>query len=93
MYLINNFKNYKMLKKFTLSDKLLFIFALFSLILSEILYFQGNKNQAIFKGMLFFLQLFIFNTQLLTAIAQSLRQYLPQHDAVAYGTIFTFWFS
>jgi hypothetical protein len=39
-----------MLKKFTLSDKLLFISALLSLIFSEILYFQGNKDQAIFIG-------------------------------------------
>jgi hypothetical protein len=39
-----------MLKKFTFSDKLLFISALLSLIFSEILYFQGNKDQAIFIG-------------------------------------------
>jgi hypothetical protein len=39
-----------MLQKFTLSDKLLFISALLSLIFSEILYFQGNKDQAIFIG-------------------------------------------
>lgn len=39
-----------MLKKFTLSDKLLFISALLSLIFSEILYFQGDKDQAIFIG-------------------------------------------
>ncbi len=39
-----------MLKKFTLSDKLLFISALLSLIYSEILFFQGNKDQAIFIG-------------------------------------------
>jgi hypothetical protein len=39
-----------MLKKFTLSDKLLFVSALLSLIFSEILYFQGNKDQAIFIG-------------------------------------------
>jgi hypothetical protein len=39
-----------MLKKFTLSDKLLFISAILSLIFSEILYFQGNKDQAIFIG-------------------------------------------
>jgi hypothetical protein len=39
-----------MLKKFTLSDKLLFISALLSLVFSEILYFQGNKDQAIFIG-------------------------------------------
>jgi hypothetical protein len=39
-----------MLKKFTLSDKLLFVAAFLSLIFSEILYFQGNKEQAIFIG-------------------------------------------
>ena len=39
-----------MLKKFTLSDKLLFMAAFLSLIFSEILYFQGNKEQAIFIG-------------------------------------------
>jgi hypothetical protein len=39
-----------MLKKFTLTDKLLFVSALLSLIFSEILYFQGNKDQAIFIG-------------------------------------------
>ena len=39
-----------MLKKFTLSDKLLFVSALLSLIFSEILYFQGSKDQAIFIG-------------------------------------------
>lgn len=39
-----------MLKKFTLSDKLLFVSAFLSLIFSEILYFQGNKDQAIFIG-------------------------------------------
>jgi hypothetical protein len=39
-----------MLKKFTLSDRLLFIAAFLSLIFSEILYFQGDKEQAIFIG-------------------------------------------
>ena len=39
-----------MLKKFTLSDKLLFVAAFLSLIFSEVLYFQGNKDQAIFIG-------------------------------------------
>lgn len=39
-----------MLKNFTLSDMLLFIAAFLSLIYSEILYFQGNKEQAIFIG-------------------------------------------
>ncbi len=39
-----------MLKNFTLSDKLLFIAALLSLIFSEVLYFQGNKEDAAFVG-------------------------------------------
>ncbi len=39
-----------MLKNFTLSDKLLFIAALLSLIFSEVLYFQGNKEDATFVG-------------------------------------------
>jgi len=39
-----------MFKKFTLSDKLLFISALLSLIYSEILFFTGNAEQAIFIG-------------------------------------------
>jgi hypothetical protein len=41
----------KMLKNFTLADILLFIAAFLSLIFSEILYFQGNKEQAIFIGL------------------------------------------
>ena len=40
-----------MLKKFTTADKLLFIAALLSLIFSEILYFQGNKEDGIFIGL------------------------------------------
>ncbi len=40
-----------MFKKFTLSDKLLFIAALLSLIYSEFLFFLGNKDQAIFIGL------------------------------------------
>jgi hypothetical protein len=40
-----------MLKRFTLSDKLLFISAILSLIFSEILYFQGSKEHAIFIGL------------------------------------------
>jgi hypothetical protein len=40
-----------MLKNFTLADILLFIAAFLSLIFSEILYFQGNKDQAIFIGL------------------------------------------
>jgi len=39
-----------MFKKFTLSDKLLFISAFLSLIFSEILWFNGNKDSAIFIG-------------------------------------------
>ena len=39
-----------MFKKFTITDKLLFISAILSLIFSEILYFQGNKLEAIFLG-------------------------------------------
>ncbi len=40
-----------MLKKFTLTDKLLFISAFLSLIYSEILFFNGNADQAIFIGL------------------------------------------
>lgn len=40
-----------MFKKFTLTDKLLFISAILSLIYSEILFFSGNVNQAIFIGL------------------------------------------
>lgn len=39
-----------MLKKFTLTDKLLFAAALMSLIFSEVLYFQGEKQDGIFIG-------------------------------------------
>lgn len=39
-----------MFKKFTITDKLLFISALLSLIFSEILYFQGEEYSAIFIG-------------------------------------------
>ncbi len=39
-----------MFKKFTLGDMLLFAAALLSLIFSEVLYFQGNKYDAIFIG-------------------------------------------
>ncbi len=39
-----------MFKKFTTTDKLLFIAALLSLIFSEILYFRGEANAAIFIG-------------------------------------------
>jgi hypothetical protein len=40
-----------MLKKFTLTDKLLFISAFLSLVYSEMLFFNGNHNQAIFMGL------------------------------------------
>lgn len=40
-----------MLNKFNLTDKLLFISALASLVYSEILFFNGNKDQAIFIGL------------------------------------------
>jgi hypothetical protein len=40
-----------MLKKLTLTDKLLITSALLSLIYSEILFFNGNANQAIFIGL------------------------------------------
>jgi hypothetical protein len=40
-----------MFKKFTLTDILLFVSAFLSLIYSEILFFNGNANQAIFIGL------------------------------------------
>lgn len=40
-----------MLSKFTLTDKLLFAAALMSLIFSEILYFQGEKQDGTFIGL------------------------------------------
>ncbi len=39
-----------MFKKFTTTDKLMFISAMLSLVFSEILYFQGNKEDGIFIG-------------------------------------------
>ncbi len=39
-----------MFKKFTKTDKILFITAMLSLIFSEILYFQGAKEDASFIG-------------------------------------------
>ena len=39
-----------MFKKFTITDKLLFISALLSLVFSEVLYFQGEAQAAIFIG-------------------------------------------
>jgi len=38
-------------KKFTITDKLLFLSAMLSLIFSEILFFNGYENQAIFIGL------------------------------------------
>jgi hypothetical protein len=40
-----------MFKEFTLTDKLLFISAFLSLVYSELLFFNGNANQAIFIGL------------------------------------------
>jgi hypothetical protein len=40
-----------MLKKFTTADKFLFVAALLSLIFSEMLYFQGHKEDGIFVGL------------------------------------------
>jgi hypothetical protein len=39
-----------MFKKFTVADKLLFVSAMLSLVFSEILYFQGDKQGGIFIG-------------------------------------------
>jgi hypothetical protein len=40
-----------MLSKFTITDKLLFISALLSLIYSEVLFFNGEKESALFLGL------------------------------------------
>jgi hypothetical protein len=40
-----------MLKKFSFADKLLFVSALLSLIYSEVLFFNGEKQDATFMGM------------------------------------------
>ncbi len=40
-----------MFTKFSLTDKLLFVAAFLSLIFSEIVYFQGQKMEAIFVGL------------------------------------------
>jgi len=40
-----------MFKKFNLTDRLLFIAALLSLIYSEVLFFNGHHDQAIFVGL------------------------------------------
>ncbi len=66
-FTINYFKNKNILKKsvflykivkaqtmfqrFTITDKLLFLAAILSLIFSEILYFQGEKEDASFIGL------------------------------------------
>ena len=42
---------HKMLKKFTVTDKLLFLSAIMSLIFSEVLYFQGEKADGSFIGL------------------------------------------
>ncbi len=48
---LQTIKNIIMFKKFTITDKLLFIAALLSLIFSEILYFQGEKEDGSFIGL------------------------------------------
>lgn len=40
-----------MFKKFTTADKFLFVAALLSLIFSELLYFQGDKEDGTFIGL------------------------------------------
>ena len=40
-----------MLKKFKITDILLFVSALLSLVFSEILYFMGETNDALFIGL------------------------------------------
>ena len=40
----------KLLKKFKVADKLLFTAAFLSLVFSEILFFNGHENKAIFIG-------------------------------------------
>ena len=40
-----------MFKKLNLTDKLLFVAAMLSLIYSEVLFFNGNSEQAIFIGL------------------------------------------
>jgi hypothetical protein len=41
----------RMFKKFTITDKLLFAAALLSLMFSEVLYFQGFKEDGTFLGL------------------------------------------
>lgn len=40
-----------MFKRFTITDKLLFVAAFLSLIFSEVLYFRGESTSAIFIGL------------------------------------------
>lgn len=40
-----------MFKKFTMTDKLMFLSATLSLVYSEVLFFQGEKQDAIFLGL------------------------------------------
>ncbi|MBK7121696.1 MAG: hypothetical protein IPH68_02195 [Chitinophagaceae bacterium] len=40
-----------MFKKFTMADKLLFVAALISLVFSEVLWFSGDQQHAIFVGL------------------------------------------
>jgi hypothetical protein len=40
-----------MFKKFTYTDKLLFVAAILSLLFSEALYFQGHKEDGTFMGL------------------------------------------
>ena len=44
-------KNSTMFKKFSLTDKLLFVAAFLSLLFAEIIFFQGHKLNAIFVGL------------------------------------------
>jgi hypothetical protein len=39
-----------MFKRFNITDKLLMVAAILSLVFSEVLFFQGHENQAIFIG-------------------------------------------
>ncbi len=39
-----------MFKRFNITDKLLMVAAVLSLVFSEVLFFQGHENQAIFIG-------------------------------------------
>ncbi len=50
-YLHYSINLFNMFKKFTTTDKLLFISALASLVFSEVLFFQGEKQEAIFLGL------------------------------------------